>query len=277
MAELFPLGAILARIASQTARPNFEFRFNQMQNTIIRRVNKEIARVNDSSNSNRHKVEKLRRDGLKLADALPLVTAYREGNFNNLGQLERLIEDATTLTNALGADDAVDQAEVDAFNAERDLIVERLENLFFFIHPDLVDGNAIQILKDEIDTLNALAPEVGSKSGLAANQTATDAVTTFLAKADNALSVTTITVSTALDLEQKIQSDLISNQSEFVELTALDQARKVQEIENIKIDFANILSAISLSFEGNQGFAEELNKFLTPFRPAPGSILNLFV
>ena len=73
MAELFPLGAILAKLTSEAARPSFEFRFNQLQNTIIRRVNKEIARVNESNPSNRHRVDKLRRDGLKLADSLPLI------------------------------------------------------------------------------------------------------------------------------------------------------------------------------------------------------------
>jgi len=51
MAELTPIGATLANLAASAAQPNFALQFNQIQNTIIRRVNDEIARVNESGAS----------------------------------------------------------------------------------------------------------------------------------------------------------------------------------------------------------------------------------
>ncbi|MBI2585474.1 MAG: hypothetical protein HYW28_06310 [Rhodospirillales bacterium] len=272
MAELFPLGASLANLATAAAAPNFELQFSQLQNTIIRRVNTEIARVNNTGASKRFEIEKLQKDGLKLADALPLIQAYREGNNNNLGQIELLQEDAAALAASLGTDD-VDQAEVDAFNAQRDLIVEKLDNLFIFIHPDVVDGKAVQFLKEQVDTLNALTPVVGTQAD---NQAVINAVATFQDQLDTAFTVTQNTVDVALRLELGIQRKQAEVLTEFEELTTVEQARKAQEIENIKIDFANLLTAISLTFEANKSFAQELNKFLTPFVPEPGSILNIF-
>ena len=272
MAEILPLSATLANLAAVAAGPSFELRFSQLQNTIIRRVNNEIARVNASGASDRHRVEQLQRDGLKLTDALPLIEAYRQGNTNNLGQLQALLEETEALAASLGEDD-VDQSEVDAFNAQRDLIVERLNNLFIFIHPDIADGKAVQFLKQEIDTLNALSPVVGTQAD---NQAVIDAVAEFENKVNTALAVTANTIDVALRLELGIQRKQAEILTEFEELTTVEQARKAQEIENIKVDFANLLTAISLTFEVNKELPAMLNKFLVPFTPQPGSILNLF-
>lgn len=273
MAEIFPLSATLANLAANAAGPSFELQFNQLQNTIIRRVNNEIARINASGASDRHRVEKLQRDGLKLTDALPLIEAYRQGNANNLGQLQVLLEETEALASSLGDDD-VDQSEVDAFNAQRAVVVERLNNLFIFIHPDIADGKAIQFLKQEIDTLNALNPVVGTQAD---NQAVIDGVETFQDKVITAVTVTENTIDVALRLELRIQRKQAEILTEFEELTTVEQARKAQEIENIKADFANLLTAISLSFEVNKDLPAALNKFLVPFTPQPGSILNLFI
>ncbi len=272
MADLLPLGATLANLAASAAGPNFELQFNQLQNTIIRRVNAEIARVNNTGASKRFEAEQLRKQGLKLADSLPLITAYREGNDRNLGQIQDLIDETDALAASLGTDD-VDQSEVDAFTAKRDEIVDRLNNLFVYIHPDVVDGKAIQNLKDQVDTLSALTPVVGTQAD---NQAVIDAVTTFQDQLDTALTVTQNTVDVALNLEVRIQRKQADILADFDNLTSAEQARKAKEIDNIKIDFSNLLTAISLTFETNRNLPAELNKFLVPFVPEPGSVLNLF-
>ncbi len=277
MAEIFPLAATLARIGQFSSQPAFELQFSQLQNTIIRRVNEQIKRINERGANDRQTVAKLQRDGLKLADSLPLVEAYRNGNSNNLGQIQQLLVDAGTLADALGPDDAVSQAEVDAFNAQRDVVVDRLNNLFVFILPDIVDGNTIQTLKLEIDTLKALSPVVGSLSTDQENIDATDAVTTLQDRLLTALTATQNTIDVALNLERDIQVKQVEILADFTDLTTVEAVRKATEIENIKGQFANLLIAISLSFETNSNFAAELNKFLSPIRPAPGSILNLFI
>jgi hypothetical protein len=272
MADTFSIGATLAKLAAATAAPNFDLQFSRLQNTIIRRVNDEIARVNESGAVNKHRVEKLQRDGLKLADSLPLMAAYRVGNENNLGQLQQLIADTETLSSSLGSDD-VDQSEVDAFNAQLAVVVDRLENIYVYIHPDINDAKAIQYLKQKVDTLNALTPVVGTQAD---NQAVIDAVAAFQDQTQSALDTTQNTIILALGLEENIQSNQADILAQFEELTTVDKARKTEEINNIKADYANLLTAISITFETNKNYAAELNKFLTPFTPEPGSILNLF-
>lgn len=276
MAELFPLASTFAQVFNANSQPSFELAFNQLQNTIIRRINDEIERVTEEASTDRNRIEKLQRDGLKLANSLPAITAYREGNFFNQGQLNNLIDQAQALADSLGPDDAVDAAEVAAFNAQRDIVVDLINNIPVYIHPDIVDGEAIQRLKDQRAILNGLAPVVGSKSGLAANIAATDAVTALQDELAVALSVTENTVQVAVSLELSIQRQQSVLLAEFTDLTDAEVIRRKIEIDNIKIDFANILTAISLSFDANKTFAAELNKFLVPFRPEPGSVLNLF-
>lgn len=276
MAELFPLSSTLAQVFNANNQPSFELAFSQLQNTIIRRINDEIERVAEEANADRGRIEKLQRDGLKLANSLPAITAYRKGNFFNEGRLDNLIDQALTLASSLGPDDAVDAAEVAAFNAQRDIVVDLINEMPVYIHPDIVDGKTIQRLKDQRAILNGLAPAVGSKSGLAANVAATDAVTALQDELAVALSVTRNTVQVAVSLELSIQRRESVVLAEFTNLTDAEVVRRKIEIDNIKIDFANILTAISLSFEGNKSFAAELNKFLVPFRPEPGSVLNLF-
>ena len=276
MAELFPLASTLAQVFSANNQPSFELAFSQLQNTIIRRINDEIERVTEEASTDRNRIEKLQRDGLKLSKSLPAITAYRKGNFFNQGQLDNLIDQALTLADSLGPDDAVDAAEVAAFNAQRDIVVDLINEMPVYIHPNIVDGKTIQRLKDQRAILNGLAPAVGSKSGLAANIAATDAVTALQDELAVALTVTQNTVQVAVRLELSIQRQQFVVLAEFTELTDAEVIRRNIEIDNIKIDFANILTAISLSFEGNKTFAAELNKFLVPFRPEPGSVLNLF-
>ena len=268
-----PLAATLAQVGKDSAGPNFELRFSQLQNTIIRRVNAEIKRVNDSGSVNKHKINKLQKDGLKLADSVPVLAAYRSGNENNLGQLQQLIADTETLSSSLGDDDDVDQSEVDAFNAQLAIVLDRLDKIYIYIHPDINDARAIQFLKQQVDTLSALAPVVGTKAD---NQAVTDAVTAFQNKTQSALDTTQNTVQLTLNLEENIQSRQADILARFEDLTTADKARKTAEITNIKTDYANLLTAISITFETNKNFTAELNKFLTPFTPEPGSILNLF-
>jgi len=267
------IGSTLASLAVARARPSFELTFNQLQNTIIRRLNSEIEKVNNTGAAQENRVERLQSDALKLVDALPILQEFRIGNLNNSGQLDALFDETATLISSLGSDD-IDASEVAAFNAQRDIVVERLNNVYLFVHPDVVNGNVIEGLKDQIETLEGLTPVVGTQAD---NQALIDTVNSFQTQVSTGQTTTILTISTTLDLEQKIQSELAVAQSEILELGTVEAARKELEIQNIQAEFANLLQAISLSFETNNAFAESVANSLQPKLPAPGSVLNLFV
>ncbi|HEX9703494.1 MAG TPA: hypothetical protein VGA19_11635, partial [Rhodospirillales bacterium] len=207
-------------------------------------------------------------------DSLPILEQYRIGNANNSGQLDALFEEVIALQNTINDDNNVTADEVAAFEAQRDVVAARLKNLYVFVHPDVVDGNTILNLKEELANLTALTPVVGSLD--VDNADVTTYLSTFSAKVENALTTTENTVTVVLDLEQKIQVNFASREAKILDLTKVEQAKRDKELEDLQVDLANFLRAISISFEVNNDFADLVASGLREQKPAPGSIMNLF-
>lgn len=272
----FSFGPVFANIANASAKVQFELQFNLLQNTLIRRFNERIDKV-EGRIGDKHEIERLLRETVRLSDSLPILQAYRQGNANNNSVLEVIQDAVNTLSTVLDGDNDgnVTAAEVTAYTEQRDLVVEQLTNLYLFIHPDINDGNIILKLKEEIDNLSGQTPVVGLLTD-AANVTVTDFTATLSSKVGTAFLVTQNTVTTALDLELKISSDLAFRQTKVIDLTTVQQAQQKQETESLQAELANFLRVISLTFEVNTSFADFITSFLTEKRPEPGSILNLF-
>ena len=202
MAELSPIGADLASVRLASQAPSFELAFNQTQNTIIRRLNDEIDRVNESGAAERNEVDQLQREARQLADAVPLIEVYRQGVNNNSGQLGELYDEVTAAITALGADDNVTADEVADFNTKRDAVVERIDNIYIFVHPDIVDGDVIERLKDQLDTIRGYTAVVGTKSG--DNADLVTNLESLQTEVSIAQTVNLNTLATALDLQQKL-------------------------------------------------------------------------
>ena len=267
------IGARIAKNLQAARTPQFELLFASIQNTVIRRVNAESQKIIDGSAMDRHKLESFYKQGLKLANAVPIIAQFRIGNLNNSGQLSALSDETAALIDKLGSDDAITQEEVDAFNEHKQVVIDRLDNIYLFAHPDIVDGNAIPNLKDSLETLRNLSPVAGTRDD---NAALFETLTDFQSKISIATSTTLNTISTALDLEQFTQAKALGIQAEITELGTVENARKKEEIEDIKIKFANILTAISVTFEMNEDVTSFVTNGLTAPRPEPGSVLNLF-
>lgn len=266
-------GATFAKLGQQSSRIEFEIQFRQMQNTLIRRFNERVDEVNARVSSKTHQIKTLQKQSVKLADSLPIIEAYRVGNLSNGGALDALLVEIKALQATINTDNNVTAEEITAFNAQRDIVATKLNNLYILVHPNVVDGNVILNLKNEIDDLNALAPVVGT---LADNVAVTDYLSQFKTQTETALSTTENTIAVALDLEQKIQSDFVFRQTKILELTNVEQAKRDEELESVKVDLANFLRAISISFEVNKDFVDLVSSRLSKQPPPPGSILNLF-
>ena len=157
-------------------RIGFELRFNQLQNTLINRFNKQVDEINETPLGTQRKIGNLQKKSQELVAALPVLQEYRGGNTNNKGQLEALFEEVSVLFSTFNQDATVDADEVAAFEAQRDVVVNRLNNIYIFSHPDINDTNTIQRLKENLDTLRGLEVTAGPLSG---NQAASDALTKF--------------------------------------------------------------------------------------------------
>ena len=267
------IGARIAKNLQAARTPQFELLFSNIQNTVIRRVNAESQKIIDGSATDRHELASLRKDGLKLANSLPIIAQFRIGNLNNSGQLTDLATETSILTAKLGSDDTITQEEVDSFNEYKQTVIDRLNNIYLFAHPDIRDGNAIPNLKESLDDLKALTPVVGTRDD---NSALFSTLSDFSSKIVTASETTSNTITTALDLEQFIQAKALDIQAHVTEMGEVETARKKEEIEDIKIKFANVLTAISVTFEMNEALSSSITNGLTAPRPEPGSVLNLF-
>lgn len=268
------ISATLASISQATARSGFELQFSNLQNSLIRRFNDQVDKINDEASSSRREIDSLQAESARLVDTLPVIEQYRIGNQNNFGQLEKVQEDLTTLRAILTEDNTLTADEVTAFEAKRDEIAERVNNIFVFFSPDIVDGQPIQTLKEELDAFKALTPVAGSVD--VDNAGLLDSVDSFITKTSTATTVTSNNIETALDLEIKVQTDFSNIDAELLELTFEEQERRNNEIESLRIDLGNTLRAISLSFEFSSDLSNQLNSSLREQTPAPGSVLNFF-
>ncbi|MEQ8322570.1 MAG: hypothetical protein RH946_20070 [Rhodospirillales bacterium] len=267
------IGATLAAVAQANARTSFEVQFNNLQNTLIKRFNKEVDEINGAS-TNGHKVAALEKQSSKLVDALPIVEQYRIGNQNNYSQLEVIQSDLSDLRNLISNDNTVTADEVEAFETLRDKIVDRVNNLYLLVHPDITDGQQTKRLKDALPDFASLTPVVGSLD--VDNAGLTDSLDTFINHAVVTATVTSNTITTALDQEFKIQSEFSVVDADLLELTFEESERRNNEIESLKVDLGNTLRAISLSFEINSELATQLNSSLSEKAPPAGSVLNMF-
>lgn len=263
-----------ARAAQAGTRSAFEIQFNNLQNTLIRRFNEQVDDISTEKSSSSHRIKALQEDSRELVAALPLLEEYREGNRNNFGQLEALQEELTALRATISDDNNVTAQEVADFEAKREDVVTRLNNIYIFVHEDFNDGQVIQKLKESITELEALTPVVGTLDG--DNVGVTDFLTELDNKVANAITTTSNTISSVLFLEQKLQSEFAIKDSELLELTFEEQERRKQRIDDLKVDLGNTLRVISLSFEVNASFASSLTDRLREQTPPAGSILNIF-
>ena len=251
----------------------FELQFNLLQNTLINRHNDKIEEISTTPASVRHKIDSLAKRQQNLVNALPALADFRQGNLNNKGALEKLFDEVSTLFQTFNQDANVDADEVAAFETQREIVAQKMENLYVFSHPDINDGKVIQRLKEDVAAVRALEVNVGT---LASNSGVADSLTALQTEVSVAITVTQNTVSTTLDLEQRIESKFADVESKLIELTTKEQARREAEIADAEGVLGNLLRALSLSFESNSQLSQALTNRLKPFTPPPGSTLNIF-
>lgn len=271
------LSATLADVGNKAARVNFEIGFNLLQNQVIERVNKEIAKVNEVSADNKVEIEALQRRHGKLTRALPVIEKYIFDTQTNGLRLGEIAADIVTLQNSFSAEgDANDvtAGEIAIFNSRRDALVQKFHYLITLFHPKVTDGNVIAYLKNEITTLQAQTPVVGTNQ--ATNTAITSYLTTLRTRVLDAQETSLRAFAAAGELRQQIQRQAADVEVDFIEVTTAERARKSADVKVLQEKYASVLEAISLSYEVRSGLFDSLSAALKPPTIPPGSVLSLF-
>ena len=278
------LGAALISIGQATARPNFELSFLQLQNSVIRRVNDRIGEVNEATNNTRA-VDELQKDRNELVEDIPKLRTFLFGNEANNARLQDLspfVTSAIAKFSEVDDDTNLTAAEASDINTLKDQIVERLEGLFVIKHPGIEDSDIIEKLKDLVAELNgftAVAGTVdasGSGSPSNDNRALLDKLAEAQIRVDVGVEVTRNTASVTNGLILNFQKKSLEIESEILGISEGDAQRRSQEVADLRADAANLLQAISISFEASTSLTDFIARSLSPQQVPPGSVLNLF-
>lgn len=272
--ELTPFAFTFADTALRNQKAGFELQFNLLQNALIGRHNEKIEEITTTSTTLARRIDDLSERQQSLLDSIPALQEFRQGNLNNAGALEKVFDEITVLFETFNTDATVDAAEVAAFQAQRDLLADRMERLYVFSHPDINDAQVVKRLKEDIDSIRALEVTAGALTD-AGNVAVSDALSALQTEVSVAITVSQQTASTTLGVEQRIQSQFATVESELIELTAEEKVRREEEIAAAETDLGNLLRAISISFEITSGLSEALSSRLKPLTPPPGSAVNI--
>ena len=284
MAFTNPLATTLSKVLSAGARPAAEHSFSLMQNTYIRRLNTEIQKVNDVRGDVARDHE-IRRENVKLSSQMTSVQKYVFDNQSNLGKLTELADQVADLSSVFGSDgDALDVTAQEAsdFVTQRDAVVAKIDTLYNLSHPDVANFGRIKDLLDQVETLSAYTPDVGPVDPEDTvnpnnNRQIADFMSELANKVSVAMTVSEETIYMGNQMASTYQESIYSNDADLLQMSQIDQADRTQQIEDLKIKYANMLKAVSLSQEvalsNAEGFAKSLNGNNLP---ESGSVLNLF-
>jgi len=278
------LATTLSKVFSAAARPAAERSFALLQDTYIRRLNTEIAKVNDTRGDVAREHEIIRENNTLTAQ-VNSVQQYVFDNQSNLGKLTELANQVADLAGIFGSDgnalDVTAQEQTD-FIAKRDEVVAKIGTLYNLSQPDVVDFGRIKDLYDQAETLKGFTPDIGAvdPSGTVNpnnNRQITDFVDSLVNKVSVAMSVTEDSIYLGNQMFTTYQQKIYANQADLISMTEVEQADRARQIDDLKVQYSNLLKAVSISQEVNLYYTEGIAKSLNGSNiPEAGSVLNMF-
>jgi len=265
----YSVSQIFSSLAQQSARPNFEIRFFQAQNTAVERFNKEIATF-QTTDFGKSKTALLRIKAKQLSAALDLGVSFKKYAVSN----RQTVKDTLDQLSELRA--LADPATVTEFDAKRTEVLATIEKLMTANVTGLGAPDGLVDLKPQAtaDIEGIVHNNFATAADITAAQAAIDSLTTqFSAKLD------------ILEINQDIATSIVDNKNRVIsevnskidDIEIAEQKQQIDRIKKLQDDLARTFSGISLAFEGSQFLTDFVNQGAVQDQTIdPGSVLNLF-
>ncbi len=264
----------LANLSTVAGRPNFELQFNILQNTVIDRLNEEIAAVNESSRESVDAFLVLSQKKLQTFQAN--LDSFIFANSRNAWTLSELVDQLDQLQSAL------DASNITLFNTVLSRINEIVGKMA------VPNGAVVGIfLNDGVTAIRRDGLINVTRSGAKVRVTDYSQFTNA-AEAQTAINNARTTITTSLNavlaraeaaerLRQLTDKNLTATLLEIEGAKTAREAELASALTKLREKYAQFLNALSLAFESNQALAEQLGKGLfDPNKVDPGSVLNIF-
>lgn len=257
------LSQVISQLGLMANRPKFELAFNQLQNTLLGRLNEKIQAMEDADKAESGN-DAFLQIGLKRVQAeMPIVRDYAQSAVTGGKLASAILKDLDELDVLAASGDA------ENYNLLRDKIEAQLDR----VPPPTAP--AIGLYYD--DGIHDLQKRGTAISDFVDQATATTEIGAFRSRALTlSESMTTRQVHATYLLDQA-ESKLSSLQIQIETTKIAQKAEKIDAINKEKEKTGQLLQMLSLAFEVDMDRQEKLAAQLQQTnRPAPGSVLNLF-
>ncbi len=286
IADKNPLQGLLTNVAAQHRNVSFNIQFNNLQNTIIDRMNSEVEDIIDAEGDQR-KLDALDNSIKDLERRYDELVTYSYINDNNKETLNSMsaagiLAEAVFSVGDLNLSD-LSADEVTSYEEQRDNLSALSNRLVDLSHPSIVDPNSATLLRSKIDELLSLSAvegtidDAGTSPATNDNRAIADLLDEISDIAGDASDVATTLKAVATSLTNKIASKIKETELEKTDITVTRAEEIEYEIQMLRTENANFLRSIELSYEASARQTDNLVEALNTQREAPlGSILSIF-
>lgn len=271
-----------SRISQAANKAEFEVRFGQIQNGLLRQQNGEIEKVRGNGIEREIATLQSKRDNLlDKQDELRSLRSDLETNASRFQVIQLRANEAITAADADG-NGILSEDEATALNvAAKDIFEEIFKLKLSHNFSNFTDGNLANFMRQEgvsLDGLTAVAGTLdaeGTDPATNENRSLLDALSTISGRAATYAETTTGLYQGLTQVVVDLSSKTFELEFELSDLTSEGIEEQLGQIEDIENRYGNLIRSISLAFEVQSGLADALVAG-TQFEPPRGSILNIF-
>lgn len=263
------IGAALTQTALMASGPSFELQFYRTQDAILARLNQEIDKIHGSVNT-KSLTALLDVRISRLQDDLSQINDYKTRTDAKAGRISQTLDAVSELITL------ADPSTVTEFDAKLAQTISLIQTTIAPTYERFGVPDRVRAAKSD-----ALAQLQSLVHNNFATQTDIDNVTAILTSIQSEYTVSRDIVASNSDIAFTQQQSLtntineLARQATNIKTEAISEATaKVKEKQKL---YGQILTAISLSFEGSRKLAEFVAENVAlPQDVPPGSVVNLF-
>lgn len=280
-----PLATLLTDVNRQARGIAFNIQFNNLQNTVLDRINKETQEIANVE-GNQRELDELNKVISKLVEHRKTVVAFAYTNESNDDRFEDIASKATSALAFFSLGDAdvsnLSESEKSTYETNLASIVDVSDLLVELSHPDIIDGNNVTRLRSQIDALRELTPEVGAiddegtdpatNDNLAIKELLSEIATSAGVAAESSATLQVLAAKTIQSIDLKLREA----DKDRLEVSVLRTGEIEYELQVMRSKYATLLRSIELSFETSAQATDALANALDIGKePELGSILSI--
>lgn len=274
------LALSIATAANNAARPNFNLAFNQMQNTMIDRLNKKITEIqNEQANS--HVNDILNSERNKYVNIAQAIQPVQSSIVNDTYTNDEIGNELAALNGAVAAADGGDPSAFNAVLAHINSLSSSFVSASGYSIGIVIDDGTADLKQNgvvRVTNADGTTTQANQFSDFANTTDALNAITAAYGRENTVTTEIQIRAEALAGIMDSTQTAITSIDTQLQAGDALDMATKAGEIAKIKQEYSLQLKSLSMAFEGSQNITDALGAALADpsTQIQAGSIMSIF-